>query len=69
MSFVAMYLTTSRRNEGWVYWIIVDLFGIGLYWIKDVKFISFQYVFLLCMAVYGLLNWVRGNNTKPGTPA
>ena len=59
MSFVAMYLTTVRKNEGWIYWIIVDVIGIGLYWVKDVRFISIQYIFLLGMAVYGLLFWMK----------
>ena len=59
MSFVAMYLTTIRKNESWIYWIIVDVIGIGLYWIKDVRFISLQYVFLLGMAMYGLAFWIR----------
>ncbi len=59
MSFVAMYLTTIRKNESWIYWIIVDVIGIGLYWIKDVRFIAIQYVFLLGMAVYGLAFWIR----------
>ena len=59
MSFVAMYLTTIRKNESWIYWIIVDVIGIGLYWIKDVRFIAIQYVFLLGMAVYGLMFWIR----------
>ncbi|MCL2281944.1 MAG: nicotinamide riboside transporter PnuC [Fibromonadales bacterium] len=59
MSFVAMYLVTIRRNEGWVYWIIVDIVAIWLYWVKDVHFISVQYVFLFGMAVYGLLNWKK----------
>jgi nicotinamide mononucleotide transporter len=63
MSFVAMYLTTTRKNEGWIYWIIVDLIGIGLYWVKDVRFISIQYVFLLVMALYGLMFW-KGKKVK-----
>lgn len=59
MSFAAMYLTTIRKNEGWIYWIIVDVIGIGLYWVKDVRFIAFQYVFLLGMAIYGLSFWIK----------
>jgi nicotinamide mononucleotide transporter len=60
MSFVAMYLTTVRKNEGWLYWIIVDIMAIWLYWIKDVRFISIQYVFLLGMALYGFIYWING---------
>lgn len=59
MSFVAMYLITMRRNESWVYWIVVDVLGIYLYWIKDVRFIAIQYIFLLFMAVWGLITWSR----------
>jgi nicotinamide mononucleotide transporter len=68
MSFVAMYLTTVRKNEGWLYWIIVDILAIWLYWIKDVRFISIQYIFLLGMALYGFTYWINGrikNNESP----
>lgn len=58
-SFVAMYLLTKRKNEAWVYWIIVDVIAIGLYWVKDIKFISIQYVFLTAMAGYGLYVWMQ----------
>jgi nicotinamide mononucleotide transporter len=64
MSFVAMYLTTIRRNEGWLYWIIVDIIAIWLYWIKDVRFISIQYVFLLIMAGYGFIYWIKNGIIK-----
>ena len=56
-SFIAMYLLTRRRAESWIWWIAVDIIGVGLYWVKDVRFIAIQYVFLLGMAVWGLLSW------------
>ncbi len=59
LSFVAMYLTTTRKNEGWLYWIVVDVIGVWLYWTKDVRFISIQYILLLGMAVYGLAYWIQ----------
>jgi nicotinamide mononucleotide transporter len=62
MSFVAMYLTTIRKNEGWLYWIVVDGIAIWLYWVKDVRFVSIQYIILLGMAVYGFLNWMKNND-------
>lgn len=58
MSFVAMFLMSRRRTESWIYWIIVDVIGIGLYWVKGVRFISVQYVVLLGMAIYGLVHWL-----------
>ncbi len=59
MSLVAMWLTTRRRVESWIYWILVDAAGIVLYAVKDVKFVALLYVVLLGLAVVGLLGWHR----------
>jgi nicotinamide mononucleotide transporter len=64
MSFTAMYLTTVRKNEGWVYWIVVDGIAVWLYWTKGIKFISIQYTILLGMAVYGFLHWMKNTGTQ-----
>ena len=57
MSFVAMWLMAKKKIESWVYWIIVDVIGIWLYYVKDVKFISLLYVVLFFMALNGLRSW------------
>lgn len=57
MSFTAMWLMARKRIESWIYWIIVDVIGIWLYFVKDVKFISLLYILLLGMAVNGLRSW------------
>jgi nicotinamide mononucleotide transporter len=57
MSFTAMWLMVQKNIESWVYWIIVDLIGIWLYFVKDVRFISLLYVLLLFMAINGLRSW------------
>jgi nicotinamide mononucleotide transporter len=57
MSFVAMFLMAQKRIESWVYWIIIDIIGIILYFVKDVKFISILYLFLLVIAVRGFIKW------------
>jgi nicotinamide mononucleotide transporter len=59
MSFTAMYLTTIRKNEAWLYWIVVDIIAVWLYWVKGVRFIAVQYVVLLGMAVYGFFHWKK----------
>jgi nicotinamide mononucleotide transporter len=59
MSFTAMWLMARKRIESWVYWIIVDVIGIWLYFVKDVRFISLLYVSLLVLAVKGLTDWRR----------
>ncbi len=57
MSFTAMWLMARKKIESWIYWIIVDMIGIGLYYAKDVKFISLLYVILLFMAINGFRSW------------
>jgi len=57
MSFTAMWLMARKRIESWMYWIVVDVIGIWLYFVKDVKFISLLYIILLVMAVNGLRSW------------
>ncbi|MCB0211482.1 MAG: nicotinamide mononucleotide transporter [Anaerolineae bacterium] len=57
MSFTAMGIMAQKRIESWYYWIIVDVIGIWLYYVKEVRFISLLYVILLFMAINGLLTW------------
>ncbi len=57
MSFTAMWLMVRRRIESWIYWIIVDIIGIGLYYAKEIKFISLLYVILLGLAIKGFISW------------
>jgi len=69
MSFVAMWLMARKHIESWVYWIVVDVIGIWLYFVKDVKFISLLYVILLGLAVNGLMDWRRAGAQRLGTGA
>lgn len=57
MSFVATILMIRKKVLCWYYWIIVDVIGIGLYFAKDVKFLSLLYFIFLILAVQGLLKW------------
>jgi nicotinamide mononucleotide transporter len=71
MSFTAMWLLARKRTENWIYWITVDVIGIGLYYVKGVKFISLLYVILLMLATRGLVLWLKagkGNRTTTSTP-
>ena len=59
MSFVAMWLMARRHMESWIYWIIVDVIGIGLYFSKGIMFVALLYVVLLVMASFGAYSWYR----------
>ncbi|RFA29408.1 hypothetical protein CAI21_10130 [Alkalilimnicola ehrlichii] len=65
MSFVAMWLLVRKHIESWLYWIVVDLIGIGLYLIKGVVFLSLLYVVLLCIALWGFWGWTRSAKAAP----
>lgn len=58
-SFSAMWLMARRRIESWLYWIVIDVVGIGLYYVKGVKFIALLYVVLLGLAIKGFFSWSR----------
>ncbi|QQR82706.1 nicotinamide mononucleotide transporter [Candidatus Campbellbacteria bacterium] len=57
MSFVATILLIHKEFEAWYLWILVDIIGIWLYWIKDVHFVSILYVIFFILAVNGLTTW------------
>lgn len=59
MSFVATILMAKKKIECWYYWILVDIIGIVLYFVKDVRFISLEYVLFLAIAVKGLFDWLK----------
>ncbi|RPI77423.1 MAG: nicotinamide riboside transporter PnuC [Desulfobacteraceae bacterium] len=66
LSFTAMLLMAYKRTESWIYWIVVDVIGIWLYYVKEVRFVALLYVILLGMAAYGLRSWLnpRRNSLK-----
>jgi hypothetical protein len=65
MSFVAMFLMARKKAVSWILWIIVDVIGIWLYFVKDVRFLSLLYVILLGIAIKGLYEWMRATEKKP----
>jgi nicotinamide mononucleotide transporter len=69
LSFVANMLLVYKRIESWILWILVDIIGIWLYFVKDVKFVSLLYVIFLINAIYGLCLWFKDyqkNSAKGG---
>jgi nicotinamide mononucleotide transporter len=70
MSFTAQLLMAHKKIESWLLWITVDVIGIWLYTVKDVKFIAMLYAVFLVLAIRGLGEWwrVMRNDDSP-TPA
>lgn len=59
MSFAATILMARKKVECWYLWILVDVIGIWLYYVKGVKFIALEYVIFLVMATSGLVVWMK----------
>jgi nicotinamide mononucleotide transporter len=59
MSFTAMWLLARARAESWAYWVVVDIIGVWLYYVKEVRLVSLLYVLLLGMAIGGMASWGR----------
>ena len=57
MGFVAAALMAHRKIESWLLWICVDLICIGLYYVRNVKFVAVLYIFFLALALNGLITW------------
>jgi len=64
MSFTAMWLMARKRIESWLYWIVVDVIGIGLYYAKNVRFVALLYIILLVLAMRGLYLWLRATRAQ-----
>jgi nicotinamide mononucleotide transporter len=64
LSFLATYLLIIRKIESWYIWIFVDVIAIWLYFVKGVVFVSLLYVVFLCLASFGLINWIKIYKTQ-----
>ncbi len=64
MSFAATILMARRKIECWYLWILVDIIGICLYYVKGVKFISLEYLIFLILATKGLIDWRKQFNIQ-----
>lgn len=59
MSFAATILMAKKKIECWYLWILVDIIGIGLYFAKEVVFVSALYLIFLILAAKGYFNWKK----------
>lgn len=59
MSLVAQWLTTRKVLENWLFWIAVDVVGIGVYFAKGLYQFTALYIVFLGMATLGYFEWRR----------
>jgi nicotinamide mononucleotide transporter len=56
-SITATILLARKKLENWYLWIAADVVSVGLYFKKQVYFLSLEYLIFLGLATYGLYNW------------
>ncbi len=59
VSFTAQLLMAHKKLDCWPLWVLVDVIGIALYFVKGVVFVSFLYVIFLGLALSGWRSWNR----------
>jgi nicotinamide mononucleotide transporter len=59
LNFYAQFLQGRKRMENWVGWLVVNLLGIHIYWVKEAPIYSLQYGFFLVLGIYGWIKWQR----------
>lgn len=58
-SIIANFLLAQRKLESWFLWVSVDVVCIALYSLKNIPFVTIEYVIFLLIAFYGCLHWYR----------
>lgn len=57
LNYFAQFLQARKRMENWIGWLIVNLLGIHIYWVKSAPLYSVQYAFFLVLGIYGWMQW------------
>lgn len=63
-AYTGMWLMAKKKVESWYWWIATNLSSVPLYFVKHYVFTSVYYVVLLIMAVFGLIEWIRRENSR-----
>lgn len=58
-AFLATLLVAQRYIENWLYWIVIDLAGIGVYYAKELYLFSFLFIIYTILAIVGWISWKR----------
>jgi nicotinamide mononucleotide transporter len=59
LNYFAQFLQARKRMENWIGWLVVNILGIHIYWVKDAPIYSIQYAFFLGLGIYGWIQWQK----------
>ena len=60
LNFYAQFLQARKRMENWIFWLVVNVLGIHIYWVKGAPIYAVQYGFFLVLGLYGWWQWRKG---------
>ncbi|MBM3177610.1 MAG: nicotinamide mononucleotide transporter [Bacteroidetes bacterium] len=58
-SILAQYWMVHKKADCWILWILADLVATVLYFMKDIKFLSLEYLIFCFIALFGFFQWRR----------
>lgn len=58
-AILATWMLVKKYKENWLIWIAVDAVGAGMYYYKELYFVSSLFVVYTFFAIYGYLEWNR----------
>ncbi|TGL88350.1 nicotinamide riboside transporter PnuC [Leptospira congkakensis] len=58
-SIVANFLLAQRKLESWFLWVLVDVVCIAIYSLKEIPFVTLEYIVFLLIAFYGCYHWYQ----------
>lgn len=64
LSILGQYFLSKKVLGNWWFWIVTDIFSIGMYIYKGLPVIAFTYVVFLIIAIFGLVSWKKEYNAE-----
>jgi len=64
LSVAAMWMTTQKRIENWIFWLVIDVLATGIYIYKSMYFYALLYFIYIGMAVAGYIEWKKLKNQQ-----
>ena len=59
---IATYLTTEKRLENWIIWMLINLLSIYLFAYQELYLTVFLFCAYFILSIWGFLNWKRDFN-------
>ncbi|NBT00047.1 MAG: hypothetical protein EBS61_05235 [Betaproteobacteria bacterium] len=58
-SLIGQVLMVRQRLEHWLFWLVANLTGVGLFWVQGLKATAGLYLVFALLALIGLRQWQK----------